>query len=86
MFYVYESRISLGHGIIDSRSSLHIISHNQDYLRNEIKKFGIIEEELRKINPTHDDLLEIHSELITFGFSTKYFLNMQTIAYHYKEK
>lgn len=83
---MYESRISLGHGAINSKFFLSYITANEGYFWNAIKKFGIRESDLRKINPTQDDLLEIHSELMTFGFSTKYFLNMQTMIYPYRKK
>ena len=77
---MYESRINLGHGITNNQSLFLVVTAKASYFLDAIKEFGIEEEDLRKLNPTYEDLLAIHSELITFGFSTKY-INMQTITH-----
>ena len=47
----------------------------EDFFWNAIGKFGIEMDQLRKMNPSYDDLLEIYSELNNFGFSVKYLLS-----------
>lgn len=77
---VYESRINLGRGITNNQSLFLAVVAKASYFLEAIQEFGIEEEDLRRINPTYEDLLAIHSELMTFGFSTKY-INMQTITH-----
>ena len=77
---MYESRINLGRGITNNESLFLAVTAKAGYFLDAIREFGIEEEDLRKINPTYEDLLAIHSELLTFGFSSKY-INMQTVTH-----
>ena len=75
---MYKTTIRLGHGIIRNGCSPVIgVTVNGDFFLDVISKFGISREDLRKIKPSYDDLLEIYSELTHFGFSTKYYLKQK---------
>jgi len=75
---MYETTIRLGHGIIrNGRSPTVVVIVNKDFFLDVINEFGISREDLRKIKPSYDDLLEIYSELKHFGFSTKYYLKQK---------
>ena len=75
---MYEVIVRLGIGIMKNKSSFYVDEIvGEDFFWNATSKLGIEKDELEKINPTYDDLLEIYSELKNFGFSTKYFLNKQ---------
>jgi len=72
---MYQTTIGLGHGIIRNGA---LPANNGTFKENVfldvMTKFGISREELRKIKPSYDDLMEIYFELKYFGFSTKYYL------------
>ena len=74
---MYEASIRLGRGIIKNTSSLADPALRDEFFLDIISKFGISRKDLRKINPSYDDLLEIYFELKSFGFSTKYCLRKQ---------
>ena len=69
---MYQTDVKLGYGI-GKKYSFHSCSVlEEDFFWNAISKFGIEVDQLRKLNPSYDDLLEIYSELNNFGFSIKY--------------
>ena len=72
---MHQIDVKLGYGI-GKKYSFHSCSVlEEDFFWNAISKFGIEIEQLRKLNPSYDDLLEIYSELNNFGFSIKYLLS-----------
>jgi hypothetical protein len=74
---MYETAIRLGRGIIrNGCSPLTDVKFNGFFL-DVISRFGISREDLKKIKPSYNDLLEIYSELMHFGFSTKYYLKQK---------
>lgn len=79
LFYqnMHQVDVKLGYGV-GKKYSLHSCSIlEEDFFWDAISKFGIEMDQLRKMNPSYDDLLEIHSELNHFGFSVKYLLGKQ---------
>ena len=73
--HMQETTITLGHGIMRNGSSpFSDVVSNGNFFLDVIAKFGISREELRKIKPKYDDLVDIYFELKYFGFSTKYYL------------
>jgi hypothetical protein len=74
---MYETTIRLGRGIIRNGCSPANVTVNGDFFLDVISKFGISREDLRKIKPTYDELLDIYFELKYFGFSTKYYLKQK---------
>jgi len=74
---MYETAVRLGHGIIRN-GCLPVTDVTVDgFFLDVISKFGISREDLKKIKPSYYDLLEIYSELMHFGFSTKYYLKQK---------
>ena len=72
---MHETTITLGHGIMRNGSlPVTDVTINDRFFLDTIVKFGISKEDLRKIKPRYDDLIEIYLELKYFGFSTKYHL------------
>ncbi len=70
-----ETTVALGRGIIRHGSSPVIdASVDGKFILDVIAKFGISKEDLKKIKPSYDDLVEIYFELKYFGFSTRYYL------------
>jgi hypothetical protein len=74
---MYETAIRLGHGILRNGCSPVDATVNGDFFLDVISKFGISREDLRKIKPSYDELLDIYFELKYFGFSTKYYLKQK---------
>ena len=75
---MYETIIRLGRGIMRNGSSPVIDAKvDGEFFLDVIGKFGISREDLKKIKPSYDDLLEIYFELKYFGFSTKYYLKQK---------
>jgi hypothetical protein len=75
---MYETIIRLGHGLMRNGSSPVIdVPVDGDFFLDVIDKFGISREDLRKIKPSYEDLLDIYLELKYFGFSTKYYLKQK---------
>lgn len=76
---MYEIGVKLGRGI--TKNTLPIMNYicTDEFFINAIKEFGISSEALKKIKPSSKDLLEIYSELKTFGFSTKYYSSMRNL-------
>jgi len=73
-----ETTIRLGRGIMKNASALAMgVPVNEKFFLDEIREYGISSDALRKIKPSYDDLLEIYSELKTFGFSTKYYQSLR---------
>jgi len=77
LLIMYEASIRLGRGIIKNTLPLVDPALREEFFLDIISKFGISREDLRKINPSYDDLLDIYFELKAFGFSTKYCLRKQ---------
>jgi len=74
---MYETALRLGHRIIRN-CCLPVTDITVDgFFLDVISKFGINREDLKKIKPSYYDLLEIYSELMHFGFSTKYYLKQK---------
>lgn len=77
---MHETRIKLGRGITRNSFSWNVEEPlDEEFFFNAIGKFGISNDSLRKINPSYDDLLEIYSELKTFGISLKYFEKIRSL-------
>ncbi len=77
LLLMYEVSIRLGRGIIKNTSPLADATVKEESFLDIISKFGISREDLKKINPSYDDLLEIYFELKVSGFSKKYCLRKQ---------
>ena len=77
LLIMYETSIRLGRGIIKNTSPLVDPALREEFFLDIISKFGISREDLKKIKPSYYDLLEIYSELMHFGFSTKYYLKQK---------
>jgi hypothetical protein len=72
---MHEISVRLGHGIVRSGCSPATdTTVDSDFFLDVMDKFGISRDDLKKIKPSYDDLLEIYSELTHFGFSTKFYL------------
>jgi hypothetical protein len=77
---MYETTMRLGIGIIRNGCSPVIdVTVNGDFFLDVINKFGISRQDLRKIKPSYDDLLEIYYELKYYGFSTTYYLKQKPL-------
>ncbi|MGI0027908.1 MAG: hypothetical protein ACREAD_08730 [Nitrosopumilaceae archaeon] len=76
---MYEISVKLGHGI--TKNTLPVTNHicTDEFFISAIREFGISNEALKKIKPSSEDLLEIYSELKTFGFSTKYYTSTHNL-------
>ena len=71
---MHQTTIGLGHGIIRNGSlPASNGTFNDKVFLDVMTKFGIGREDLRKIKPSYEDLMEIYFELKYFGFSTKYY-------------
>jgi len=69
-----ETTVRLGYGIIrNGCSPATDVTVNGDFFLDVIDKLGISRSDLKKIKPSYDDLLEIYSELMHYGFSTKFY-------------
>lgn len=72
---MHQTTIGLGHGIIRNGSlPASNGTFKESVFLDVMTKFGISREDLRKVKPSYDDLMEIYFELKYFGFSTKYYL------------
>ena len=74
---MHQIDVKLGYGVGRKYSSHSYSMIEEDFFWNAIGKFGIEMDQLRKMNPSYDDLLEIYSELNNFGFSVKYLLSIR---------
>ncbi len=75
-----ETCIRLGRGITRSPFLYNVEDPlEEQFFFSAIAKFGISSDSLRKINPSYDDLLEIYSELKTFGISLKYYEKLRNL-------
>ncbi|HET6457393.1 MAG TPA: hypothetical protein VFG24_00740 [Nitrosopumilaceae archaeon] len=74
---MYETAMKLGHGIMRNGCSPVTDVTVNGFFLDVISKFGISREDLKKIQPSYYDLIEIYSELKHFGFSTKYYLKQK---------
>lgn len=76
---MYEISVKLGHGITKNTSPIMNYICTDEFFINVIREFGISSEAIKKIKPSSKDLLEIYSELKTFGFSTKYYGSLRNL-------
>jgi hypothetical protein len=74
LLIMYETAIRLGRGITKNTLPLVDVTVKEEFFLDIISKFGINRADLKRINPSYDDLLDIYFELKAFGFSTKYCL------------
>jgi len=71
--------VKLGRGITKNTLPITNYMYTDEFFINAIREFGISSEALRKIKLSSKDLLEIYSELKTFGFSTKYYSSLRNL-------
>jgi hypothetical protein len=71
--------VKLGRGITKNTLPIMNYIYTDEFFISEIREFGISSEALRKIKLSSKDLLEIYSELKTFGFSTKYYSSLRNL-------
>jgi hypothetical protein len=76
---MHEISVNLGRGITKNAFSILHYLYIDEFFINAIEELGINSETLKKINPSSNDLLEIYSELKTFGFSTKYYSSLRNL-------
>lgn len=71
-----EQQVYLGRGILRSLSSLLLDGQGMpaENIWTTIEDFGINTEDLRKINPTYKELVEIYEAINVYRFSVR-FLN-----------
>jgi len=71
---MHETSVRLGYGITRNGGfPVADVAFDADFFFDVISKLGISRSDLKKIKPSYDDLLEIYSELMHFGFSTKFY-------------
>ena len=70
-YLLFQNWIRLGTGIIRGPSNMMEIS-DQNFILEAIAQMGFSKEDIRRVNPSSYDLLEICSELKMFGFSIRY--------------
>jgi hypothetical protein len=79
LLYMHKISVKLGRGITKNTSPIMNYIYADEFFISAIREFGISNETLRKIKPSSKDLLEIYSELKTFGFSTKYYSSLSSL-------